>query len=546
MISDGLRVYIGGYGNEKTTIYEFDSCADFSSDFETSKQVSDPNTLSSTESRPFWITWDDQNVDVGRGDTVEKDVIASHVYDVSLPIGAIFVAGVDSKSFELNIEDETYCPTSTATVNPTLLNTEPASFAATNSVSTETGKQLESSNNKPSVESTNAEVSSTSQNTDSSTVPSNFENSSEATYTEIKSESTNTNIGSKLDDAETSLASTNTDSSSNPAEGFTTWEKGNNLATSPVQELSTHLSSTLDFQWTLTVLDNTYPPIHSTTSSVDNTSPSSPQYTSSGLSDETSSDSRPDASTSLLESTIMQSGNGADTISASQDDTSQEPQYSTSLDSQDNTSVGWPDNTSQVSQEYTSEVPQGNTSTDGQNIAHGTSSDNTSQVSGDYKSTDSQNSATATVSNSPSQANGHSSTFSSAQNASPGPHANTPAVSSQINPASSSTDTAITLLPPKHQQSCCHCIQLTRRNSTQEKEFADASEAVVNDLKVPKHNVSARIRKKTSAKDDRISSKALGYLGAFLCAVPLLVIVAGDVMRCFRGFCDKDDDVNIS
>ena len=82
----------------------------------------------------------------------------------------------------------------------------------------------------------------------------------------------------------------------------------------------------------------------------------------------------------------------------------------------------------------------------------------------------------------------------------------------------------------------CPCVQQKTKASwateaSMQQEMQEAAAAISKELTVPTNNISSTIRKKTSAQDDRPSSTALGFVGAALCILPLVLVVVADVMK---------------
>ena len=73
--------------------------------------------------------------------------------------------------------------------------------------------------------------------------------------------------------------------------------------------------------------------------------------------------------------------------------------------------------------------------------------------------------------------------------------------------------------------------------SRKQEKMKEAAVVIKKELTVPTSNMSSRTRKKTSARDSRESSTAVGFVGAAFCLLPLCLIVLGDVwslLRCVR------------
>ena len=62
------------------------------------------------------------------------------------------------------------------------------------------------------------------------------------------------------------------------------------------------------------------------------------------------------------------------------------------------------------------------------------------------------------------------------------------------------------------------------------------------ELTVPANNVSSRIRRKTSAKDSRDSSIAVGVVVSVVCVLPISLFVLADILSILRYVSKKPAD----
>ena len=84
-----------------------------------------------------------------------------------------------------------------------------------------------------------------------------------------------------------------------------------------------------------------------------------------------------------------------------------------------------------------------------------------------------------------------------------------------------------------------------RRNITKEellKEMQPFMKEVQNDIKMDKSKISAAIRKRTSAPDDRKSAEQIGTLGIVLIVGAFVMITLFDILTCVR-FCSRRNRV---
>ncbi|KAK7482439.1 hypothetical protein BaRGS_00026361 [Batillaria attramentaria] len=86
----------------------------------------------------------------------------------------------------------------------------------------------------------------------------------------------------------------------------------------------------------------------------------------------------------------------------------------------------------------------------------------------------------------------------------------------------------------REQKKCRCALSKTNSNQTQEekeREKSDAAAKIVKDLTVPRTNMSSTVRRKTSAKDSRPTATTVGSVGAFLCLLPLVLVISLDVLN---------------
>ena len=81
---------------------DFPICGDLSSGYTTRRDSSQPGTLSSTEFRSFWVTWEaGVTLTVGKGVQVGVDQILTYTYGTAITVGAIFISGAGGNAYEV-------------------------------------------------------------------------------------------------------------------------------------------------------------------------------------------------------------------------------------------------------------------------------------------------------------------------------------------------------------------------------------------------------------------------------------------------------------
>ena len=119
-----------------------------------------------------------------------------------------------------------------------------------------------------------------------------------------------------------------------------------------------------------------------------------------------------------------------------------------------------------------------------------------------------------------------------------------PAAAPTSSPPTSATGST-GVLDLSREQRCCRCKQVRPTDvstTTIEQEKTEMAAVIRKELTVPANNVSSRIRRKTSARDSRDSSTAVGVVVSVVCVLPISLFVLADVLSILRYVSKKPAD----
>ncbi|KAK7093261.1 streptococcal hemagglutinin-like [Littorina saxatilis] len=506
--SPARMVWIGESFNTQFAIMDFDVCGDRNYNFYIKDSSAWNEPLDSSEYRFFRMAWNNNWVMVGN----DQHIILTHQYPQPMSVQHIFLSGLNFQKYDILVDaplEDGFCPS------------EQSTQTATTVTATSTTTQSAAGSTAESAAGSTAE--STAGSTAESAAGSSAESASDSTTESASDSTTESASESTAEAASDSTAQSASDSTAESASESTAQSASDSTAESASDSTAESAS------------DST------AESASDSTAQSASDSTAQSASDSTAQSASDSTAQSASDSTAQSASES--TAQSASDSTAQSASASTVKSASGNTAESASDATVQPTVKTTSELV---TVTESYSTIESTAM--TTSVPKTVTSSDFTAKSTVVTTFEPtvlrtSETTSLTSSDSVTQPASvtAGQSADTSTTEKTIDRFSTTKAEATTSksqLLFSREQKCCKCVVKSRFNDSllSEEQQQRLSEAIVRQLTISTKNLSATVRKKTSAPDDRTSSMAMGYVGVLVCVILIVILGALDLLTVVQFF----------